>query len=129
MMELFGHGQDIYDTLSIRREPTDRLRTLVAFAVRTWDFGYQARGLATPDTEFRFEITGPAGDVWTFGPEDAANRVTGPAMDFCLLVTRRRHPEDLAITGHGADAAEWVDIAQAYRGPSGAGRTAGQFSS
>lgn len=127
MMELFGHGQDIYDTLGIRREPTDRLRTLVAFAVRTWDFGYQARGLATPDTEFRFEITGPSGDVWTFGPEDAENRVTGPAMDFCLLVTRRRHPEDLAITGHGADAQEWVEIAQAYRGPAGAGRTVGQF--
>jgi uncharacterized protein (TIGR03084 family) len=129
MMELFGHGQDIHDALGIHREPTDRLRTLVTFAVRTWDFGYQARGLATPDTEFRFEITGPAGDVWTYGPEDATNRVTGPAMDFCLLVTRRRHPADLAVTGHGADAAAWVDIAQAYRGPSGAGRTAGQFSS
>src|SRR5262249_8596465 len=61
MMELFGHGQDIADALGVRRAPTDRLRHLVAFAVRTWDFGYQARGLTPPEVEFRFEFTAPSG--------------------------------------------------------------------
>ena len=62
-----------------------------------------------------------------FGPPDATNRVKGQALDFCLLVSRRRHPDDLDVAGYGADAERWLDIAQAYRGPAGAGRAAGQF--
>jgi uncharacterized protein (TIGR03084 family) len=111
----------------VRRRYTDRLGHLVAFAVRTWDFGYQARGLATPEVELRFEMTAPSGTVWQFGPADAPQRITGPAADFCLLVTRRRHRDDLALRASGADADAWLDIAQAYRGPAGAGRAPGQF--
>ncbi|MQS10745.1 TIGR03084 family protein [Streptomyces kaniharaensis] len=127
MMELFAHGQDIADTLGVARRHTDRLRPLVEFAVRVWDFGYQARQLTPPDKEFRFEITAPSGALWAYGPVDATDRVTGPAEDFCLLVTRRRHRDDLAVTATGADAQHWMDIAQAYRGPAGEGRTPGQF--
>jgi len=127
MMELFGHGQDIADALGVRREHTDRIGHLVFFAVRTWDFGYQARGLATPEAEFRFEITAPSGALWTFGPADSTNRITGPAVDFCLLVTRRRHPDDLAVKAQGSEAEKWLPLAQAYRGPAGPGRQPGQF--
>ena len=127
MMELFGHGQDIADALGVRRTRTDRLRYLVEFAVRVWDFGYQARGLTPPDEPFRFEITAPSGQLWEFGPADATQRVTGPAVDFCLLVTRRRHRADLALVAAGAEASRWLNIAQAYRGPAGAGRSPGQF--
>ena len=34
---------------------------------------------------------------WTWGPEDAAQRVTGSAYDFCLLVTQRGHRDDLDL--------------------------------
>jgi hypothetical protein len=47
--------------------------------------------------------------------------VTGPALDFCLLVTQRRHRDDLALSASGS-ADEWLDIAQAFAGPPGAGR-------
>jgi uncharacterized protein (TIGR03084 family) len=127
LMELFGHGQDIADTLGVSREHTDRIRHLVGFAVRTWDFGYQARGLTTPDVDFRFEITAPSGTVLAFGPADSTQRITGPAVDFCLLVTRRRHRDDLSLTATGDEADRWLDLAQAYRGPAGAGRRPGQF--
>ncbi|MDI1461468.1 TIGR03084 family metal-binding protein [Catellatospora sp. KI3] len=127
MMELFGHGQDVADALDVEREHTDRIGHLVGFAVRTWDFGYTGRGLDVPEVQFRFEITAPSGKVWEFGPADAADRISGPATDFCLLVTRRRHPADLAITATGPEAPRWLEIAQAYRGPGGKGRTPGQF--
>ena len=127
IMEMFAHGQDIADALGVRRERTDRLRHLAGFAVLTWEFGYQARGLTPPDVEFRFELTAPSGEPWEFGPENAAQKITGPAEDFCLLVTRRRHRDDLAVVATGPDADQWLNIAQAYRGPAGAGRTAGQF--
>jgi uncharacterized protein (TIGR03084 family) len=127
MMELFGHGQDIADGLGVKRERTDRLGHLVGFAVRVWDFGYLARGLTPPDTQFRFEITAPSGALWAFGEAGATQRITGPAEDFCLLVTRRRHHRDLAIEAVGDDATHWLEIAQAYRGPAGSGRRPGQF--
>jgi uncharacterized protein (TIGR03084 family) len=128
IMEMFGHGQDIADALGVTRKPTDRLQHLVGFAVVVWDFGYQARGLTPPAEPFRFEITAPSGALWAFGPQDAAQRITGPAQDFCLLVTRRRNRADLALTATGPDADKWLDIAQAYRGPAGDGRSPGQFS-
>jgi len=127
IMETFAHGQDIADALDVHREATDRLKHLVGFAILVRDFGYEARGLTPPAEEFRFEITAPSGELWAFGPEDAAQRVSGPAEDFCLLVTRRRHRDDLAVTAVGKEADRWLDIAQAYRGPAGAGRAAGQF--
>lgn len=127
MMELFGHGQDVYDALGIEREYTDRLAPLVTFGVRTRDFGYLAHDEQPPAEQFRFELTAPSGALWTFGPADAEQRVTGPAVDFCLLVVRRRHHEDLALRTTGELARHWLDIAQAYRGPAGAGRRPGQF--
>ncbi|MFF8867331.1 TIGR03084 family metal-binding protein [Streptomyces sp. NPDC015139] len=127
IMELFGHGQDIADALGVRREPGESLRHLAQFAVLTRDFGYLARGLTPPQEPFRFELTTPAGEVLEFGPEDAAQKITGPVHDFCLLVTRRRHRDDLALTATGEEADRWLDIAQAYRGPAGEGRTPGQF--
>jgi uncharacterized protein (TIGR03084 family) len=127
MMELFGHGQDIADALGRTRELTDRIGHLAWFGARTRDFGYLAHGLTPPTEEFRVELTGPSGVRWEFGPADATQRVTGPAVDFALLVSRRRHRDDLALSAEGEEADRWLDIAQAYRGPAGAGRRPGQF--
>lgn len=127
MMELFAHGQDIADTLGIRREPSARLQHLCGFGFHTMTFGYLSRGLTPPAEPFRFELTGPSGELWTFGPPDATQRISGPALDFCLLVARRRHHADLAVVATGDEARGWLEIAQAYRGPAGAGREAGQF--
>ena len=66
-------------------------------------------------------------DVWTWGDEAAPNRVTGPALDFCLLVTQRRHRDDTALSSTGPVADEWLSIAQAFAGPAGPGRKPGQF--
>lgn len=127
MMEMFAHGQDIADALGVTRRRTDRLWHIAWFATLTWDFGYQSRDLTPPDVQFRYELTAPSGDLWEFGPADGEQRITGPAEDFCLLVTRRRHREDLAVHAVGPDAERWLDIAQAYRGPAGDGRRPGQF--
>jgi len=42
------------------------------------------------------DMTAPSGELWSWGPEDAAQSVRGPAYDFCLLVTRRRHRAERA---------------------------------
>lgn len=127
LMEVFAHGQDIADALGVRRAYTDRIGHIAWFGTHTRDFGYLARGINPPDESFRFELTAPSGARWDFGPADAGQRITGPGLDFCLLVTRRRHRDDLALTAHGDEADRWLDIAQAYRGPAGTGRVPGQF--
>ncbi|MFF9454595.1 TIGR03084 family metal-binding protein [Streptomyces flaveolus] len=122
LMETWAHGLDIAEALGVTRPPTDRLRHIARIGVRTRDFAYAAHGLTPPAEPFRVELTGPDGDPWTYGPEDGEQRVTGPALDFCLLVTQRAHRADLALTAEGRDADRWLDIAQAFAGPPGAGR-------
>lgn len=123
LMETWAHGQDVADALGVRRAPTDRLRHVARIGVRTRDFSFAVRGLSVPGEEFRVELTAPeSGEVWAYGPEDAAQRVSGPGTDFCLLVTQRAHRADLALRAEGPDADRWLDIAQAFAGPPGAGR-------
>ena len=122
LMETWAHGQDVADALGVTRGPTDRLRHVAHIGVRTRDFAYLARDRTPPAADFRVELTSPAGELWTWGPADARNRVSGPALDFCLLVTQRVHRADTALVAHGADADEWLGIAQAFAGPPGAGR-------
>ena len=73
------------------------------------------------------ELTGPSGDKWTWGDPSSANRVTGSARGFCLVVTRRRHIADTDLVAEGDAAREWMEIAQAFAGPPGPGRRPGQF--
>lgn len=127
IMESWAHGQDIADALGVRRVPTARLRHVAHIGIRARDFAYAAHGLDAPTEQFRVELHGPDGELWTWGPEDATQRVTGPALDFCLLATQRRHRADLAVAAEGPDADRWLDIIQAFAGPPGQGRAAGQF--
>ncbi|MEU2559096.1 TIGR03084 family metal-binding protein [Streptomyces longispororuber] len=122
LMETWAHGQDVADTLGVRRAPTARLRHVARIGVRARDYAYAVRGLSAPREEFRVELAAPDGALWAYGPDDAAQRVTGPALDFCLLVTQRAHRADLAVRAEGPDADRWLDIAQAFAGPPGAGR-------
>lgn len=126
LMETWAHGLDVADALGVpRAAPTGRLRHVARIGVRARDYAFFVRGLPAPGEEFRVELVGPEGDAWAYGPEGAPQRVTGPALDFCLLVTQRAHRADLAVRAEGLDADRWLDIAQAFAGPPGAGRPPG----
>ncbi|MFZ2175616.1 MAG: TIGR03084 family metal-binding protein [Rhodococcus sp. (in: high G+C Gram-positive bacteria)] len=126
LMETWAHGQDVADALSVPRKPTNRLKSIAHLGVRTRDFSFAVHELSPPAEEFRVELTAPDGvSVWTWGPENASQKVTGPAEDFCLLVTQRANRADLALVATGPDADAWLDIAQAFAGPSGKGREIG----
>src|SRR5699024_1062592 len=127
LMETWAHGQDIADALGTRPEAGQWLWQIARFGIRTRDFGFIVHSLDPPDTPFRVVLRGPAGEQWTFGPADASQSVTGTALDFCLLVTQRRHRADTDLHAVGEQAVHWLDIAQAFAGPPGNGREAGQF--
>ena len=129
LMETWAHGQDVADALDATREPTARLRHVAHIGVLARPFAYATRGMELPEREVRVELAAPDGSTWTWGPEDAADVVRGDALDFCLVVTQRRHPADTALVVEGPAAEEWMGIAQAFAGPPGPGRQPGQFAS
>ncbi len=125
LMETWAHGGDVADALGVTRTPTARLKNVAHLGVRTRDFAYVIRDRKPPAEPFRVVLTAPDGDSWEWGPEDAAQSVTGPALDFCLLVTQRIHRDDTALVADGPDAEEWLGLAQAFAGAPGAGREPG----
>jgi uncharacterized protein (TIGR03084 family) len=121
-METWAHALDVYDAAGERPAPTDRIRNVAHLGVRTRNFAYTVHEEEPPAEEFRVELTAPSGEVWTWGPDDAAQSVGGPAYDFCLLVTQRVNRADTDLVAVGADAEHWLGIAQAFAGPPGPGR-------
>ncbi|MFY1677522.1 MULTISPECIES: TIGR03084 family metal-binding protein [unclassified Streptomyces] len=124
LMETWAHGLDVAEALGVTRTPTDRLRHVARIGVRARDYAFAAHGLKAPEAEIRVELVSPDGELWAYGPEGAAQRVAGTALDFCLLATRRAHRADLRLTAEGPDAERWLDVAQAFAGPPGPGRAA-----
>jgi uncharacterized protein (TIGR03084 family) len=127
LMETWAHGQDVIDGLAAadlptHRPPTDRLRHIAHLGVRTRSFSYAVRGREVAEGDVRVELRAPTGDVWTWGDASAPDRVTGSALDFCLLVTQRRHVDDVDLSVDGPLATEWMSIAQCFAGGPGTGR-------
>jgi uncharacterized protein (TIGR03084 family) len=122
LMETWAHGNDVAEALGVPHPATDGLRHIAFLAVRTRDFAFNVHGLTPPEDAFLVRLTGPHGEAWSWGPDDAAQRVEGSALDLCLLAAQRRHRLDTGLVATGPDADRWLDIAQAFAGPPGAGR-------
>jgi uncharacterized protein (TIGR03084 family) len=122
IMETWAHGQDVADTLAVVREPTARLRHVAHLGLRTMAYGFIAHDRPAPTTPVRLELSAPDGSLWSLGPADAPEHVSGPALDFCLLVAQRRNRADLTLVANGPTSDEWLDVAQCFAGPAGPGR-------
>jgi uncharacterized protein (TIGR03084 family) len=127
IMETWAHGQDVADAVGVTREPTDRLRHVAHIGVGARAYSYRVNGREVTTAPVRVELVAPSGALWTWGPEDAPDRVVGPALGFCLVVTQRRHRDDSALKVTGPFADEWMSFAQAFAGAPGTGRRAGEF--
>lgn len=139
LMETWAHGQDIADALGVKRVPTERLRHVAHLGVAARPFSYFVRGREVPRGPLRVELRSPSGEQWVWdvsggaAVEDDTGEggtrhtalVRGDALDFCLVVTQRRHRDDTGLQAHGALATEWLEIAQAFAGPPGKGRSPG----
>ncbi|GAA5142236.1 TIGR03084 family metal-binding protein [Nocardioides marinquilinus] len=123
LMETWAHSVDVHEALGLEPPVSDRLRHVAHLGVRTRGHAFVTHGRTVPDGEVRVELTGPGGTTWAFGPDDAPERVTGSALDFCLLVTQRVHRADTDLVAEGPGADAWLDVAQCFAGPPGEGRS------
>ena len=117
LMECWAHGQDVVDAVDAFRLPTDRLAHIARLGFITRGWTYLNRGEEPPATPVRVVLDAPDGGQWTFGPDDANECVAGPALDFCLVVTQRRHVDETDLVVTGGAARDWMLKAQAFAGP------------
>ncbi|MFZ0666319.1 MAG: TIGR03084 family metal-binding protein [Acidimicrobiales bacterium] len=122
LMETWAHGQDVFDTVGVDRVATRRLRHVAHIGVGALPYSYSVNQLPQPGEPVRVELAAPDGTRWSWGSPDAANSVTGDALEFCLVVTQRRHLGETGLVVNGPVAEQWMAIAQAYAGPAGTGR-------
>jgi uncharacterized protein (TIGR03084 family) len=115
LMEAWAHGTDVADALGARLAATERLRHIAQLGFITRKWSYRVRGEQPPDGSVRLEVTSPAGVLWTWGPDDANDTVRGPAEEFCLVVTQRRHLDDTSLVT-GQLGRHWLLRAQAFAG-------------
>jgi uncharacterized protein (TIGR03084 family) len=117
LMEAWAHGQDVADAVGVSRTASDRVRHIAQLGFITRGWTYKNRKIDEPSVSVRVTLEAPSGEVWTYGPDDAHESVTGLAEDFCLVVTQRRHVDDTALVVDGAAARDWLLKAQCFAGP------------
>ncbi|SUZ71308.1 uncharacterized protein METZ01_LOCUS24162 [marine metagenome] len=117
LLETWTHSHDLADSFEMQYPQTDRLRHIAHIGYVTREFSYINRGMAVPSEPVRVELTGPSGDHWYWGPDDAAHRVTASAYEFCKVLTRRTPLIESTVQAEGALAMEWMEIAQPWIEP------------
>ena len=117
LMETWAHGQDIYDILGKKRPASPGLKHICHLGVTTFGWSFANRQMEVPQTPVRVELVAPSKEIWTWGDEADREKVSGPAEDFCLVVTQRRHVDDTALETTGDTARQWMLQAQCFAGP------------
>ncbi len=115
-METWAHGQEIYDLLKVRREPTDRLKHVAEIGVRTFGWTFVNRGEKPPGPCPYVRLVAPSGAVWEWGEPSETSCVRGDALDFCFTVTQARNVADTGLEAVGDVATRWMEIAQCFAG-------------
>ncbi len=123
LMETWAHAYDVADTLSVTPVATARLRHVAHIGVSARPYSLMVNGKSADERSVHVSLVAPDGRHWHWGAPDAlGGSVTGDALEFCLVVTHRRHLADTSITVRGESATEWMAGAQAFAGPAGPGR-------
>lgn len=119
LMETWAHGQDVADAVGVTRGVSDRLRHVAHIGVGARAFSLMINGLAADERPVVVRLVAPSGELWQWGSTADAASVSGDALDFCLVVTRRRRLDESSLVIEGEAAEQWMRVAQAFAGPPG----------
>jgi uncharacterized protein (TIGR03084 family) len=114
LMETWAHSLDIHAAAGREYADTDRIRHVAHLGLRALPYAFMLEGLDAPGP-IRLELTSPAGEAWSFGPEDAPTVIRGTASDWCRVVARRdRDGSAGRLHGEGPDAANAIQHGRAF---------------
>ena len=117
LMETWAHGVDVADAVGAPVTPSRRLRHVAHLGFSTRRFSFTNHDQKPPNADPRVELDSGDGETWSFGPAEATERLTGPALDFCLVVTQRRAAAQTSLVPTGPGVEAWMAVAQAFAGP------------
>ena len=94
IMETWAHGLDVWDIYGDEETiiETPRLQHIAFLGHHLLELVFAQAGEEYEPV--RLEVMGPGYAKWVFGPEDA-DKIKGPAIDWCRLVVRRAELKDL----------------------------------
>lgn len=115
LMETWAHGLDVRAALGVVPQDSDRLAHVAWLATRALPYAYTFAGREPPTAPVRVELVLPSGAPWTFGPADAADRITGPAGEYCRVFAHRLKLADAhGLRAEGPAATSALAVARAF---------------
>ena len=114
LAETWIHTGDVAGALSVDVPPTDRLYHVARLAWRTLPYAFASAGRALAGP-VAFRLSSPAGEPWSFLPEEpAVTTISGTAVELCQVAARRVDPSATSLTGQGPDAGAVLALARTY---------------
>lgn len=112
LAEHWAHALDITGPLGIDLPDTDRIRHIAWLAHRSLAYAFALAG--QPDQQVYCRLTGPGGDIWEYGPRDAASSISGPAGAFCRVAAQRLAPGQSGLRAEGPHGAAALSVLRTY---------------
>jgi uncharacterized protein (TIGR03084 family) len=112
LAEHWAHALDVVDPLGIDYPDTVRLRHIAWLGHSPLPYAFGLVG--EPAHAVHCVLSAPDGALWTFGPPDAASRITGSAGAFCRVGARRLAAEDSGLRAEGPHAATALRVLRNY---------------
>jgi uncharacterized protein (TIGR03084 family) len=90
LMEHWAHGLDIRAAVGRPAADTHRLHHVAWIGARALPYALTVAGVEPPpDRTLRFDLVDPDGADWSFGPDDATDRIEGSMGEWCRLAVQR----------------------------------------
>jgi len=114
-MEVWAHGQAIFDSLGVVRSDGDQVKNICHLGVVTYEWTFKNKGLAVPGPrpDVRLKLPSGAESHW----DGDAGSISGSATEFAQVVTQTRSIFDTDLTVRGTAAQAWMAQAQCFAGP------------
>lgn len=116
-MEVWAHGQEVFDVLGKEREEHDRLKNIAHLGVTAYGWTFINRKQDVPEPAPYLRLTAPSGGIWEWNEQSKVERLEGSAVEFCQVVTQVRNIADTSLKTTGSNAERWMAMAQCFAGP------------
>ncbi len=107
LMEHWAHGLDIREAVGAEVRDTARLRHVAWIGFNALPYAFGVAKVDPPAGHtLRLDVEGPDGEAWSFGPDDATDRISGPAGVWCRRATQRITLDEAAALSADGPLAE-----------------------